>query len=132
MKSVKNKNILIIALIIVFTAIIITVIMLIFNMKYADESSFSVLYHATGIVGNIDFDKKEITLTDVVYGNNKTLDKLILLTEDVDLYNNNEERIDLNDIKNSNKLKFSYFDTEEYLLKESAKVKPYNIYDLSE
>lgn len=131
MKSVKNKNILIIALIIVFTAIIMTVIMLIFNMKYADENSFSVLYHATGIVGNIDFDKKEITLTDVVYGNNKTLDKLILLTEDVDLYNNNEERIDLNDIKNSNKLKFSYFDTEEYLLKESAKVKPYNIYDLS-
>lgn len=109
-----------------------TIIMLIFNMKYADESSFSVLYHATGIVSNVDLEKKEITLTDIVYGNNKTLDKLILSTEDVDLYNNSEKKIELNNIENSSKLKFSYFDTEEYLLKESAKVKPYNIYDLSE
>ncbi len=132
MKIAKNKNILIIALIIVFTAIIMTIIMLIFNMKYADESSFSVLYHATGIVSNVDLEKKEITLTDIVYGNNKTLDKLILSTEDVDLYNNSEKKIELNNIENSSKLKFSYFDTEEYLLKESAKVKPYNIYDLSE
>lgn len=105
-----------------------TVMMLIFKSRQVDGT---YLYHATGVVSNINLEKNEITLTEIEYGNGKTLDKLILLTKDVDLYSDDEERINLSDIKKSHKLKLYYFDTEEYLFRENAKVKPHSIYDSS-
>lgn len=115
-------------ILVVFILIVMAVMLIIFKSRQFDES---YLYYATGVVSNIDLEKKEITLTEIEYGDGKTLNKLILLTEDVDLYDNDEERISLNDINTYQNIKFYYFDTEEYLLKENAKVKPHSIYDLS-
>lgn len=88
-------------------------------MLYIDNSKNSILYI------------NEIILTEIEYDDGKVLDKLILLTEDVDLYGDDEKRISIGDVEKSHRLKFYYFDTTEYLLKEDSKIKPYIIYDSS-
>lgn len=128
MKS-KNTKIFYTALIvIVFVAIIMIAALLIFKSKQADET---YLHHGTGTVSGIDYKKKEITLTNIEYGDGKKLDRLILIVDEVDLYDVNEERINLDNIQKTHKLQFYYFDTEEYLLDENAEIKPNSIYDLS-
>lgn len=112
----------------VVTGVISVTALLILKSKQADET---YLYHGTGTVSCIDYKKKEITLTNIEYGNGKKLDRLILIVDEVDLYDVGEERINLDNMQKTHKLKFYYFDTEEYLLDENAEIKPNSIYDLS-
>ncbi len=129
MKHKTVKAFLHIALVIAVAVTATAIVMLFFKSKQADDT---YLYHATGVVSDINFNKKEITLTDIQYSDDKKLDRLILTADNVDIYGSNEEKIALNDIQENQKLKFYYFDNEEYLLKENAKVKPNSIYDLSQ
>lgn len=128
MKTKTVKILLHTMLIALFAVAATAIVMLIFKSKQADDT---YLYRATGVVSDINLNKKEITLTDIQYSDDKKLDRLILTVDNVDIYGSSEEKIVLNDIQEKHKLKFYYFDNEEYLLEENAKMKPNSIYDLS-
>lgn len=126
----KTVKILLSVITIAVAACVITIIvLLIFKSKQVDDT---YMLHGVGTVSDIDFDKKEITLTNIEYGKGKKLDRLILIVDDVNLYNADEERINLDNIPKAQKLKFYYFDTEECLLRENSKINPNSIYNLSE